>query len=107
MSDTYFLVRQHFLNRLFIWMLQNTSFLLPIKRVRETEAVLVFHHPKPAYPFHVILIPKKVIHPLSDLSPAESFLADLITVTQSLVAEYHLSAYQPIVNGGEYQEFPH
>jgi diadenosine tetraphosphate (Ap4A) HIT family hydrolase len=26
---------------------------------------------------------------------------------QSLVVEYHLPAYRLMVNGGEYQEFPH
>jgi diadenosine tetraphosphate (Ap4A) HIT family hydrolase len=28
-------------------------------------------------------------------------------VVQSLVAEYNLPAYRLLVNGGEYQEFPH
>jgi diadenosine tetraphosphate (Ap4A) HIT family hydrolase len=34
------------------------------------------------------------------------FLGDLYAVVQSLVEEYHLSAYRLIVNGGEYQDFP-
>jgi diadenosine tetraphosphate (Ap4A) HIT family hydrolase len=34
-------------------------------------------------------------------------MADLVTVVQSLVAEYHLPDYRLLVNGGEYQEFPH
>ena len=80
--------------------------MLPIKRVRETDSLLAFHHPQPAYPFHVVLVPKKVIRSFAELAPTEPFLVDLITVTQSLVAEYHLSAYRLVVNSGEYQEFP-
>ena len=87
-------------------MLKNTPFLLPIKRVRETDSLLAFHHPQPAYPFHVVLVPKKVIRSFAELALTEPFLVDLITVTQSLVAEHHLSACQLVVNGGEYQEFP-
>ena len=30
------------------------SFAIPVKRLRETETLLAFYHPKPAYPFHVI-----------------------------------------------------
>jgi diadenosine tetraphosphate (Ap4A) HIT family hydrolase len=30
-----------------------------------------------------------------------------VVATQSLVAEHQLAGYRMIVNGGEYQEFPH
>jgi len=106
MSDLYSLLRRPLFIRLFIWMLPNTPFLLPIKRVRETDSLLAFHHPRPEYLFHVVFVPKKTIHSFADLAPAEPFVVDLIAVTQSLVAEYHLPAYRLIVNGGEYQEFP-
>jgi histidine triad (HIT) family protein len=92
---------------LLAWMLTHMSFLIPAKRLRETDTLLAFHHPRPSYPFHVILIPKKELHSFTDLEPADPFLADLIRNVQSLVAEYHLTAYRLVVNGGEYQEFPH
>jgi histidine triad (HIT) family protein len=88
------------------WILTHMSFLIPAKRLRETDTLLAFHHPRPSYPFHVILIPKKEFHSFTDLEPADPFLADLIRSVQSLVAEYHLSGYRLIVNGGEYQDFP-
>lgn len=34
-------------------------------------------------------------------------VADLVAAAQSLVEEYHLTAYRLIVNGGEYQAFLH
>jgi histidine triad (HIT) family protein len=83
------------------------SFLIPAKRLRESATLLAFHHPKPSHPFHVILLPKKEIRSFADLEPGDPFLADLIQAVQSIVSEYHLSAYRLIVNGGEYQQFPH
>ena len=72
-------------------MLNHIPFAIPVKRLRETDSLLAFFHPQPAYPFHVILIPKKAIRSFSDLKPADPFLADLvITAAQSLVDEYHL-----------------
>ena len=94
-------------SRLFIWILTHMSFLIPAKHLRETDTLLAFHHPKPSHPFHVILLPKKDILSFAALEPADPFLADLVQAVQSIVAEFHLSAYRLIVNGGEYQEFPH
>jgi len=82
-------------------MLSHIPFAIPVKRL------LAFFHPQPAYPFHVIIIPKKAIRSFSNLEPADPFLADLVNAAQSLVAEYHLTAYRHFLNGREYQEFPH
>ena len=80
---------------------------MPVKRLRETETLMAFHHPKPAYKFHVLFVPKKAVTTLMDFDPKDTtFLADLYAAVQSLVEEYHLSAYRLIVNGGEYQDFP-
>ena len=84
------------------------SFLIPTKRLRETETLLAFHHPKPSYPFHVVLVPKQTVPNLMELDPKDStFLSELFTTVQSLVTEFQLPAYRLIVNGGEYQDFPH
>ncbi len=107
MNDIYRLLRHPFFYRIFIWMLNNIPFAIPVKRLRETDSLVAFFHPKPAYPFHIIIVPKAAIRSLPDLDPASPFLADLVTAAQSIVEEYHLSAYRLIVNGGEYQEFPH
>jgi histidine triad (HIT) family protein len=107
MNHLYRLLRRPFFYRTFIWMLNNVPFAIPVERLRETDSLLAFFHPKPAYPFHVIIVPKKAVRAFPDLSPADPFLADLVSAAQSLVAEYRLPAYRLIVNGGEYQEFPH
>jgi histidine triad (HIT) family protein len=92
---------------LIAWIFTHMSFLIPARGLRESDTLLAFHHPKPSHPFHIILVPKKDIRSFADLEPADPFLADLVTNVQSLVAEYHLTAYRLIVNGGEYQDFPH
>jgi len=83
-------------------------FAIPVKRLRETDTLLAFYHPKPAYPFHVMLVPKQTIPGLMELDPKDpTFLPDLFATVQSLITEFKLPAYRLIVNGGEYQDFPH
>ena len=89
------------------WVFAHMSFAIPMKRLKETDTLLVFYHPKPSYPFHVLLVPKKVVVSLKELDSNDAaFLTDLYSVVQSLVEEFHLAAYRLIVNGGEYQDFP-
>ena len=93
--------------RLIGWVFEYMSFAIPVKRLRETETLMAFYHPKPAYAFHVLLVPKKSVESLKQLDATDStFLTDLYSTVQSLVEEYHLSAYRLIVNGGGYQDFP-
>jgi histidine triad (HIT) family protein len=89
------------------WIFAHMSFAIPVKRLRETETLMAFHHPKPSYPFHVLLVPKKAVVSLQEFDPADTaFLSDLYATVQSLVNEFGLSAYRLIVNGGEVQDFP-
>ncbi|HQV94474.1 MAG TPA: HIT domain-containing protein, partial [Anaerolineales bacterium] len=89
------------------WMFAHMSFAIPIKRLRETETLMAFYHPKPSYPFHVLLVPKRSVKTLMEFDSNDSaFLADLYSTVQNLVDEFHLTAYRLIVNGGEHQDFP-
>ena len=89
------------------WIFTHMSFAIPVKRLRETDTLLAFYHPKPAYPFHVLLVPKKAVPSLKDLDTTDTtFLTDLYSLVQNLVDEFQLPAYRLIVNGGEYQDFP-
>jgi histidine triad (HIT) family protein len=93
--------------RLIGWVFEYMGFAIPVKRLRETETLMAFYHPKPAYAFHVLLVPKKSVESLKQLDATDSaFLIDLYSTVQSLVDEFHLSAYRLVVNGGEYQDFP-
>jgi histidine triad (HIT) family protein len=91
------------------WVFEHMSFAIPVKRLRETETLMAFHHPKPSYAFHMLIVPKKSVESLIQLDSTDSaFLTDLYSTVQSLVEEFHLAegGYRLIVNGGEYQDFP-
>jgi histidine triad (HIT) family protein len=86
------------------------SFIIPVKRLRETETLMAFYHPQPTHPVHILLVPKRPLSTLTDLSPADTdFMADLFSTAQSLIAEFNLEAdgYRLITNGGPYQDIPH
>ena len=86
------------------------SFLIPAKRLRETDTLIAFHHPKPSYPVHILLMPKLDLPNFQAIDANDpAFMADLVKATQSLVEEFGLAdkGYRLIVNGGEYQDFPH
>lgn len=89
------------------WMFAHMSFAIPVKRLRETETMMAFHHPKPSYPFHVLLVPKRAVKTLMDLNSNDAaFLTELYPTVQSLVEEFNLASFRLIVNGGEYQDVP-
>ena len=89
------------------WIFEHMSFVIPVHRLRETETLLAFHHPKPSHPVHILLVPKKSVSSLKELDSKDStFLSDLYSSVQSLVDEFQLSAYRLVVNGGDYQDFP-
>lgn len=83
------------------------NFAIPVQRLRETDTLMAFHHPKPSYAFHVLLVPKKAVLSLKEFDPTDTaFLRDLYSTVQQLVDEFQLPAYRLIVNGGEVQDFP-
>ena len=102
------LLRTQFVVYLIGWIFAHMSFVLPVKRLRETPNLIAFQHPSPSHKFHLLLVPKRQVHTLADLDPGDAaFLTDLYATVQSLVKEYDLKAYRLIVNGGVYQDFPH
>ncbi len=85
------------------------SFAIPVHRLRETSTLMAFEHPKPVYPVHILIVPKKAIASMMHITAADSlFMTDVFQTVQSLVTEYHLESrgYRLICNGGEYQDVP-
>jgi histidine triad (HIT) family protein len=101
------LARTAWAGRILGWMFAHMSFAIPVNRLRETETLLAFHHPSPAYPVHVLIVPKRARASLLDLQPGDAdFLRDLVTVVQSLVRELGLAekGYRLVANGGAFQD---
>lgn len=86
------------------------SFVIPVERLRETDTLVAFHHPKPSHPIHILLVPKRKLPNLTAVTPTDAdFLTDLYRIVQKLVVEFDLEkpGYTLLVNGGAYQDVPH
>lgn len=91
------------------WWVSILSIAIPASRLRETATLFAFFHPRPSYPFHVLLIPKRKIKEMSDISVDDAvLLIDVFKVVESIIEEYDLKkcGYRLIVNGGQFQEIP-
>ena len=83
--------------------------LIPARRLIETDTLLAFEHPRPSYPVHILIVPRRFIAAIPEVQPEDSgLLGEVIVVVQSLVVSLGLQdcGYRLIVNGGQYQEFP-
>lgn len=83
--------------------------LLTMTILHETDTLTAFTHPRPSYPVHILIVPKRPFHTLLDIPDGDPFTADLFTTTQKLVHQHNLdqTAYRLVSNGGEYQDVPH
>jgi histidine triad (HIT) family protein len=82
----------------------------PVRVVRETAAVLAFHHTRPAYPVHIVVIPKLHVPSLVDFAPGDdALLLELLAVVRDVAAQAlaEHGACRVITNLGAYQESKH
>ena len=82
----------------------------PIVKVAETENVLAFHHTRPFYPVHVVVIPKRHIPSLLTLEKDDDdLLLELLAMVRQIAAgivEEH-GACRVLTNLGNYQDSKH
>ena len=80
----------------------------PVAKVAETESVLAFHHTRPSYPVHIVVIPKKHVSSLLTLED-DALLIEMMSVIKSIAAqvvEQH-GACRVLTNLGAYQDSKH
>ena len=81
-----------------------------IKKVLETDNVLAFHHTRPFYPVHIVVIPKRHIGSLLTLEPQDNeLLLEMIGIVKqvaSQVVEEH-GACRVLTNLGQYHDSKH
>lgn len=75
---------------------------------RETDRVLAFHHTRPGYPLHIVIVPKIYITTLADVEDF-SLIQEIFEIAQSIIAERRLneSNFRIITNGGSFQDSKH
>jgi histidine triad (HIT) family protein len=92
------------------WGLSYMSALLPVERVYETRTIIAFRHPRPTHKVHILIVPKRQVRSLLDLSRAElNIVGEAVHVAQRVIRKLGLQneGYRLIVNGGQYQDVPH
>jgi len=81
-----------------------------INKVRETDNVLAFHHTRPFWPVHIVVIPKRHVSSLLTLEPGDdALLIELFAVVKQIAAEIveqHGGA-RVLTNLGKYQDSKH
>lgn len=81
-----------------------------VQKVFETERVLAFHHTRPYYPMHIVVIPKRHIASLVTLEEADNPLLiemmDIIKQVANQVVSEH-GAARVNTNLGNYQDSKH
>jgi histidine triad (HIT) family protein len=82
----------------------------PVDVVAETDDVLAFHHTRPFWPVHIVVVPKRHIPSLTDLGDAgidavHRVLAIARTVAAQVTAEH--GAARVLTNLGTYQDSKH
>lgn len=78
---------------------------LPVKRVKETDKVIAFWHPKPFWEKHIVIVPKKAIKSLTSISQSDlEYLSEILVVAKEIVKELDWKEYTLLVNGGTRQE---
>ena len=81
-----------------------------VNKVRETPNVLAYHHTRPFWPVHIVVIPKRHISSLLTLKESDAdLLIELVDVikqvAQQVVAEH--GACRVLTNLGAYQDSKH
>lgn len=79
----------------------------PVENVLETENVLAYHHTRPFWPVHIVVVPKR--HVASVLEVESDLLIEIFDVIKKVAArvfEEH-GAARVLTNLGEYQDSKH
>lgn len=78
-----------------------------VNKVRETDNVLAFHHTKPFWTTHIVVVPKQHLVNLTDAS--DNLITEIFSVIKTIIRDMNLndSNFRVITNGGEFQDSKH
>jgi histidine triad (HIT) family protein len=80
----------------------------PVRIVHETDNVLAYHHTRPFWPVHIVVIPKRHISSLLTLED-DALLLELLRVVREVAFEVlaEHGACRVLTNLGKYQDSKH
>lgn len=82
----------------------------PVQVVIETDDVLAFHHTRPFWPVHIVVVPKLHVPSLTNLGAGSvELLTKVIEVVRTIAAEVEAEhgACRVLTNLGRYQDSKH
>ena len=69
--------------------------------VKESSDLIVFKDIKPKAPVHLLIVPKKHVKSIAELTEEDKWLiGDMVYAAKEMAEEHHLSGYQLVVNVG-------
>ena len=79
----------------------------PVEKVFETERVLAYHHTRPFWETHIVVVPKEHVDSL--LTVESDLLIELMDVAKKVAAQVlaEKGAARVLTNLGEYQDSKH
>ena len=81
-----------------------------VRVVRETSTVLAFHHTKPSYPVHIVVVPKKHIPSLTTASEDDwPLVVETLSIAREVARDIECSQGRCslVTNLGDYQDSKH
>jgi histidine triad (HIT) family protein len=81
-----------------------------VRVVVETDEVLAFHHTRPFWPLHVVVVPKRHVPSLTELGDHDpTIITTVMDVVRSIAAEVEREhgAAAVLTNLGAYQDSKH
>lgn len=82
----------------------------PVDVVLENDEVLAFHHTRPFWPVHIVVVPKQHIPSLTDLGDgSEATLMSVLHAVRIIAADVEVQhgACRVLTNLGRYQDSKH
>ena len=79
----------------------------PVEKVLETESVLAYHHTRPFWETHIVVVPKQHVDSL--LTVENDLLIELMNVAKQVATQVltEKGAVRVLTNLGEYQDSKH
>ena len=103
------LARSFLFTKIIAMVAAHANFLLPGQRLADTPHWFAIRHPHPAYPVHILILPRRAITDwLSFPANEPEMYVEFVELSQRLIRDERLEGigYRLIVNGGEYQSIP-
>jgi diadenosine tetraphosphate (Ap4A) HIT family hydrolase len=88
------------------WGFEFASPLLPVERVLLTDKTVAFYHPRPSWDKHILVIPRKQITTIFDLSKHNEYLRSVYNTAHEIFLSqgFDVNSYALVVNGGKRQD---